>query len=69
MVCARCSALRTCPSHDVDPHAMEKFRRNLEPLGFRIHPAKDVDEAVEGADIITTCTADKQQAKVRWTAR
>ncbi len=50
--------------YDVDPHAMEKFRRNLEPLGFRIHLAKDVDEAVEGADIITTCTADKQQAKV-----
>jgi len=50
--------------YDVDPHAMEKFRRNLEPLGFRIHLAKDVDEAVEGADIITTCNADKQQAKV-----
>ena len=32
--------------YDVDPHAMEKFRRNLEPLGFRIHLAKDVDEAV-----------------------
>ena len=27
--------------YDVDPHAMEKFRRNLEPLGFRIHLAKD----------------------------
>ena len=50
--------------YDVDPHAMEKFRRNLEPLGFRIHLAKDVDEAVQDADIITTCTADKQQAKV-----
>lgn len=50
--------------YDVDPAAIEKFRRNLEPLGFRIHAASSVDEAVADADIITTCTADKQQAKV-----
>lgn len=50
--------------YDVDPAAMEKLRRNLEPLGFRITLAETVDEAVEGADIITTCTADKAQNKV-----
>lgn len=50
--------------YDVDPAAMEKLRRNLEPLGFRITLADSVDEAVEGADIITTCTADKAQNKV-----
>lgn len=44
---------------DVDPTAVEKVRANLEPLGFRVHPATSVDEAVDGADIITTCTADK----------
>lgn len=49
---------------DVDPDAMEKLRRNLEPLGFRITLAESVDEAVEGADIITTCTADKAQNTV-----
>lgn len=46
---------------DIDPAAVEKLRRNLEPLGFRIHVAADVDDAVAGADIITTCTADKAQ--------
>lgn len=33
---------------DVDPAAMEKMRRNLEPLGFRIHHAASAGEAVEG---------------------
>lgn len=47
--------------YDVDPAAVEKLTRNLEPLGFRITAADSVDEAVNGADIITTCTADKAQ--------
>lgn len=44
---------------DIDAAAIEKVRHNLEPLGFRVHAATSVDEAVAGADIITTCTADK----------
>ncbi|WP_129360378.1 ornithine cyclodeaminase [Rothia uropygioeca] len=47
--------------YDVDPKAVEKLRRNLEPLGFRITAADSVDEAVADADIVTTCTADKAQ--------
>ncbi|MDU0478737.1 ornithine cyclodeaminase [Staphylococcus chromogenes] len=47
--------------YDIDPAAMDKFERNLAPLGFRIHRAGSVAEAVEGADIITVCTADKAQ--------
>lgn len=46
---------------DIDPNAMEKFRRNIEPLGIEVYLADSVDDAVEGADIITTCTADKAQ--------
>ncbi|MCH8564658.1 ornithine cyclodeaminase [Nesterenkonia sp. LB17] len=46
---------------DVDPAAMRKLRRNLEPLGFNVTLAESTDEAVAGADIITTCTADKAQ--------
>ncbi|MGJ9424944.1 ornithine cyclodeaminase [Nesterenkonia halotolerans] len=46
---------------DVDPAAVEKLRRNLEPLGFRVLAARSTDEAVTGVDIITTCTADKAQ--------
>ena len=50
--------------YDVDPRAMEKFRRNIEPLGFDIEICSSVDEAVLGADVITVCTADKQHATV-----
>lgn len=44
---------------DTDPAAVAKLRRNLEPLGFRITEAASAAEAVAGADIITTCIADK----------
>ncbi|AKE39096.1 Putative ornithine cyclodeaminase, mu-crystallin [Corynebacterium camporealensis] len=50
--------------YDVDPKAVEKFRRNMEPLGFNITVCSGVDEAVIGADIITTCTADKAQNQI-----
>ena len=46
---------------DIDPDAMEKFRRNIEPLGIEVYMAASVEDALEGADIITTCTADKAQ--------
>ncbi|MBC3178913.1 ornithine cyclodeaminase [Corynebacterium lujinxingii] len=46
---------------DIDPDAMEKFRRNIEPLGIEVYVADSVEDALEGADIITTCTADKAQ--------
>ena len=45
--------------YDVDPAAVSKLRRNLEPLGFSIVDAASTDEALQGADVITTCTADK----------
>ncbi|MGV0351198.1 ornithine cyclodeaminase [Corynebacterium guaraldiae] len=50
--------------YDIDPKAVEKFQRNLEPLGFNITACSSVDEAVQGADIITTCTADKAQNQI-----
>lgn len=49
---------------DVDPAAVEKLRRNLVPLGFRVHEASSVQDALEGADVVTTCTADKRRAAV-----
>lgn len=50
--------------YDIDPAAMDKMCRNLEPLGFRIHRADSPQEAVQGADIVTTCTADKALATI-----
>lgn len=50
--------------YDVDPDAIAKFVRNLLPLGFRITVAGNAAEALDGADIVTTCTADKARATV-----
>ncbi|WP_369252219.1 ornithine cyclodeaminase [Geodermatophilus amargosae] len=49
---------------DTDPAAMAKLARNLEPLGFDVHLAASGREAVRGADVVTTCTADKARATV-----
>ncbi len=49
---------------DTDPEAMAKFIRNAEPLGFDVYVARDVVDAVAGADIVTTCTADKTNATI-----
>ena len=49
---------------DTDPAAMAKLVRNLGPLGFSIHVASSAAEAVAGADVVTTCTADKTNATV-----
>lgn len=49
---------------DVDPKASAKLVRNLEPLGFEITVCPSASIASAGADIITTCTADKTAAVV-----
>ncbi|MVA74649.1 ornithine cyclodeaminase [Auraticoccus sp. F435] len=49
---------------DVDPAACAKVVANLAPLGFRVDVCADVATAVEGADVVTTCTADKTLATV-----
>ncbi len=50
--------------YDVDTAATAKLVRNLEGRGLTLQPCKSAEEAVQGADIITTCTADKQNATV-----
>lgn len=49
---------------DVDPAAVDKFSRNAKELGFDVTVAADATEATRGADVITTCTADKKNATV-----
>jgi ornithine cyclodeaminase len=49
---------------DTDPDAMAKFVRNLAPLDFEITIAASAQDAVAGADVVTTCTADKANAAV-----
>jgi ornithine cyclodeaminase len=50
--------------YDVDPAASAKLVRNLSPLGFEVTVAPDAASAAAGADVVTTCTADKANAVV-----
>lgn len=49
---------------DIDAAATEKCRRNLSVQGFDISVCATPESAVEGAQIITTATADKQYATI-----
>ena len=49
---------------DTDAATVEKFERNISPLGFEVTIATSAADAVGGADVITTCTADKSQSTV-----
>lgn len=50
--------------YDIDPHATEKTLRNLQGSGLSITACSTAQGAVEGAQIVTTCTADKQFATI-----
>ena len=50
--------------YDIDPAATDKAARNLEAEGFAVTRCTSGEEAVQGAQIITTCTADKQYATI-----
>ena len=49
---------------DIDSNATEKAAKNLEGHGLNVIPCASSQEAVTGAQIITTCTADKQYATI-----
>lgn len=50
--------------YDVDPVATRKVARNLLDSGLRVIPCASAEEAIVGASIITTCTADKAYATI-----
>ena len=50
--------------YDIDPAATKKAARNLANSGLTVMSCKSGEEAMEGAEIITTCTADKQYATI-----
>lgn len=50
--------------YDIDRSASLKCLRNLDGQGFSIEICDTAHDAVEGADIITTVTADKQYATI-----
>ncbi len=50
--------------YDIDAAATRKAARNLEGTGLRVVVCETPEEAVAGAQIVTTCTADKRSATV-----
>ncbi|MEK1892435.1 MAG: ornithine cyclodeaminase [Rhizobium sp.] len=50
--------------YDIDPLATAKMVRNLSGAGLTVTACTSSQSAIEGADIITTCTADKQYATI-----
>lgn len=49
---------------DIDARATEKCAANLAASGLTVVPCASAEEAMEGAGIVTTCTADKQYATI-----
>ncbi|MXQ12618.1 ornithine cyclodeaminase [Microvirga makkahensis] len=50
--------------YDIDRSASTKCVRNLAGYGFDIAVCSSIEEAMEGAEIVTTVTADKQNATI-----
>lgn len=56
--------IETVRLYDIDPEATKKCQHNLRNSGLSIIACKSPEEAIEGADVATTCTADKQYATI-----
>jgi ornithine cyclodeaminase len=50
--------------YDIDPAATRKCAGNLSRTGLKVTSCTTAEAAIEGAEIITTCTADKQYATI-----
>lgn len=50
--------------YDIDSQATAKCAQNLANSGLHVTSCSSSQEAIEGAQIITTCTADKQYATI-----
>jgi ornithine cyclodeaminase len=56
--------IRTLRLFDVDPLATAKLIRNLQGQGLELIVCSSAAQALDGADIVTTITADKQRATI-----
>ena len=50
--------------YDIDPAATRKCSGNLARTGLKVTSCTTAEAAIEGAEVITTCTADKQYATI-----
>lgn len=58
------TGITTLRLYDIDRAASLKCARNLAGMGFAMTVCKSVEDAVEGAQIVTTVTADKKNATI-----
>ena len=56
--------IKTVRLYDIDPAATQKAAANLSDMGLEVVACSSTEDAMEGAQIITTCTADKQYATI-----
>ncbi len=56
--------ITTVKLYDIDPQATQKAAKNLTNMGLTVVQCSSAEESMEGAQIITTCTADKQNATI-----
>ncbi|SEK31785.1 ornithine cyclodeaminase [Roseovarius nanhaiticus] len=56
--------IKTVRLWDVDKAATRKAAKNLQGMGLTVVECDSAEESMEGAQIITTCTADKQYATI-----
>ncbi|MEO0747221.1 MAG: ornithine cyclodeaminase [Pseudomonadota bacterium] len=56
--------IKTVRLYDIDPAATQKAAANLSDMGIEVVACSSAEDAMEGAQIITTCTADKQYATI-----
>ena len=64
MAFARLLGIREFRLYDTDPQATARLVRNLADTGLRVTVCRSTTEAVQGADIVTTATADKRNAAI-----
>ncbi len=56
--------IETVRLYDIDPAATQKAARNLSGQGIGVVSCRTSEEAILGAEIVTTCTADKRRATI-----
>jgi len=56
--------ITTVRLYDTDPAATAKTARNLAGQGLEVVSCTSAEDSMQGAGIITTCTADKQNATI-----
>jgi len=56
--------IETVRLYDIDPAATRKAAKNLTGAGLSVVSCRTSEEAILGAEIITTCTADKKRATI-----